>query len=62
MIDHLNWTAAAVFLGFFLLVTVLGFVAAHWKRGDLNDLNEWGLRGRRFGARLPSLLIGGESY
>ena len=62
MIDHLNWTAAAVFIGFFLLVTVLGFVAAHWKRGDLNDLNEWGLGGRRFGAWISWFLIGGDIY
>ncbi|MDR3408837.1 MAG: sodium:solute symporter family protein [Methylovirgula sp.] len=62
MIDHLNWAAAAVFLGFFLLVTVLGFVAAHWKRGDLNDLNEWGLGGRRFGAWISWFLIGGDLY
>jgi solute:Na+ symporter, SSS family len=62
VIDHLNWTAAAVFVVFFLLVTVLGFVAAHWKRGDLNDLNEWGLGGRRFGAWISWFLIGGDIY
>ncbi len=58
MISHLNWTAASVFIGFFLLVTILGFVAAHWKRGDLNDLNEWGLGGRQFGAWISWFLIG----
>jgi solute:Na+ symporter, SSS family len=62
VIDHLNWIAAGVFISFFLLVTVLGFVAAHWKRGDLNDLNEWGLGGRRFGAWISWFLIGGDIY
>ncbi len=62
MIAHLNWTATAVFIGFFLLVTVLGFVAAHWQRGDLGNLNEWGLGGRRFGPWISWFLIGGDLY
>jgi SSS family solute:Na+ symporter len=62
VIDHLNWTATLVFVAFFLLVTILGFVAAHWKRGDLNDLNEWGLGGRRFGPWISWFLIGGDIY
>ncbi len=32
----INWVALSVFIFFFLLVTVLGFVAARWRRGDLN--------------------------
>ncbi|MHB8884451.1 MAG: monocarboxylate uptake permease MctP [Methylovirgula sp.] len=59
---HLNWTATAVFIFFFLLVTVLGFVAAHWRRGDLTDLNEWGLGGRNFGPWISWFLIGGDLY
>ncbi len=62
MIDHLNWPATIVFVAFFLFVTVLGFVAAHWKRGDLADLHEWGLGGRRFGAWISWFLIGGDLY
>jgi SSS family solute:Na+ symporter len=62
VIDHLNWTATIVFVAFFLLVTVLGFVAAHWQRGDLADLNEWGLGGRRFGPWISWFLIGGDLY
>ena len=49
MIEHLNWPATTVFLAFFALVTILGFVAARWKAGDLDHLHEWGLGGRRFG-------------
>jgi solute:Na+ symporter, SSS family len=62
MIEHLNWPATLVFVFFFALVTVLGFVAANWKRGDLNDLQEWGLGGRRFGAFITWFLIGGDLY
>ena len=62
MTDHLNWTATLVFVFFFALVTVLGFVAANWKKADLGDLREWGLGGRRFGAWISWFLIGGDLY
>ena len=62
MIEHLNWPATSVFLAFFALVTVLGFVAARWKAGDLDHLHEWGLGGRRFGSWVSWFLIGGDLY
>ncbi|MGO9132793.1 MAG: monocarboxylate uptake permease MctP, partial [Methylovirgula sp.] len=62
MIANLNWTATLVFIAFFALVTILGFVAAHWQRGDLSDLHEWGLGGRRFGPWISWFLIGGDLY
>ena len=49
MFDHLNVVATAVFVFFFALVTVLGFVASRWKAADLGHIHEWGLGGRRFG-------------
>lgn len=55
-------TELMVFLFFFALVTVLGFVAAHWQRGDLSLLDEWGLAGRRFGTIISWFLIGGDLY
>ena len=60
--NNLNSTATAVFIFFFALVTVLGFVAAHWKSADLGDLHEWGLGGRRFGSWITWFLIGGDLY
>jgi len=57
-----NRTALVVFVFFFLLVTVLGFVAARWRRGDLNRLDEWGLAGRRFGTVVTWFIIGGDFY
>jgi SSS family solute:Na+ symporter len=57
-----NWVALSVFIVLFLLVTVLGFVAARWRQGDLNQLNEWGLGGRRFGTVVTWFLLGGDLY
>ncbi|HEX3472392.1 MAG TPA: sodium:solute symporter [Silvibacterium sp.] len=54
--------AIAVFSVCFLLVTVAGFFAVHWKRADLNSLEEWGLAGRRFGTLITWFLIGGDFY
>ncbi|WP_186014377.1 monocarboxylate uptake permease MctP [Burkholderia gladioli] len=54
--------AMTVFIAFFALVTVLGFVAARWKRGDLTQLHEWGLGGRQFGTVISWFLVGGDFY
>ncbi len=58
----IDWISLTVFILFFVLVTVLGFVAARWHRGDLNLLDEWGLAGRRFGTVVTWFLIGGDIY
>ena len=58
----INWVAFAVFIFFFLLVTVLGFVAANWRRGNLDLIYEWGLAGRRFGTVITWFLLGGDLY
>lgn len=58
----MNWPALIVFILLFTLVTVLGFVAARWRRADLNHLNEWGLAGRRFGTVVTWFLLGGDLY
>lgn len=55
-------TALWVFIGLFLLVTVLGFVAARWRAGNLDHLDEWGLGGRRFGTIVTWFLLGGDLY
>jgi SSS family solute:Na+ symporter len=58
----LDLVSLLVFLGFFALVTVLGFYAGQWRRGDLAQLDEWGLGGRRFGTWISWFLIGGDLY
>ncbi len=62
MFDHLNVVAASVFVFFFALVTILGFVAARWKAADLDHIHEWGLGGRRFGPWITWFLLGGDLY
>src|SRR6266704_6169592 len=58
----MQWDAIVVFIFFFLLVTILGFIAARWRRGDLDLLHEWGLAGRRFGTVVTWFLLGGDLY
>jgi SSS family solute:Na+ symporter len=58
----MNVTATAVFVALFVLITVLGFLSARWKKGDLGHLHEWGLGGRRFGGWITWFLIGGDLY
>ncbi len=60
--QEVNWTALIIFILLFLVITVLGFVAAHWRKGDLHQLHEWGLGGRRFGTVITWFLIGGDLY
>src|SRR5690625_4719229 len=57
-----DWIAIGIFAFFFLLVTALGFFAARWRRGDLSQLDEWGLGGRRFGSFVTWFLMGGDLY
>src|SRR5258708_22471218 len=59
---RVNLVALSVFLFFFGIVTVLGFAAARWRQGDLNQLHEWGLGGRRFGTIVTWFLLGGDLY
>jgi SSS family solute:Na+ symporter len=54
--------ALGVFLALFALVTVMGFLGARWRRGDLDTLHEWGLAGRRFGTLISWFLLGGDLY
>ncbi len=55
--------AVGIFVFFFLLVTVLGFAAARWRRAErLDNLDEWGLGGRGFGTFIAWFLIGGDLY
>jgi solute:Na+ symporter, SSS family len=57
-----NTTALVVFGAMFLLVTGLGFIAARWRRGDMRQLHEWGLGGKRFGTVVTWFLLGGDLY
>ncbi|HKF63737.1 MAG TPA: sodium:solute symporter family protein [Dongiaceae bacterium] len=58
----IDWGALVIFLLLFAIVTWLGFAAAKWRKGDLDQLHEWGLGGRRFGTIVVWFLIGGDLY
>ena len=59
----LHWIAFAVFAFFFALVSVMGFVAARWRRpATLASIDEWGLGGRQFGTWITWFLVGGDFY
>src|ERR1700716_1940831 len=60
--QDVNWTALIIFLALFSFITWLGFAAAHWRKGDLDQLHEWGLGGRRFGTLITWFLVGGDVY
>src|SRR5690349_1582792 len=63
MTDQIEWIALSVFVFFFALVTVMGFLAARWKSGPVNEhLDEWGLGGRQFGTWITWFLVGGDFY
>jgi len=49
------WTVFALFV-------FLGFYGARWRRGNLAQLHEWALAGRRLGAFLAWFLIGADLY
>jgi SSS family solute:Na+ symporter len=58
-----NGVELGVVIFFFVLVTLGGFFAARWKRGDnLQSLDEWGLGGRGFGTVVTWFLLGGDLY
>jgi len=58
----MNWVALSVFVLLFGFISWLGFAAARWRRGDLDQLHEWGLGGRRFGTLITWFLVGGDVY
>jgi len=58
----MSGAAVTIFVLLFALVTVLGFLAARWRRASLDTLHEWGLAGRSFGTLITWFLIGGDLY
>ncbi|MER5464907.1 sodium:solute symporter family protein [Streptomyces sp. NPDC002668] len=62
MKDGVNGVALGVFIFFFLAVTVMGFLAARWRKAESDSLDEWGLGGRSFGTWVTWFLLGGDLY
>jgi solute:Na+ symporter, SSS family len=61
-VAEINWVATIIFVALFGFITWLGFAAANWRKGDLDQLHEWGLGGRRFGTIITWFLVGGDLY
>src|SRR6266513_3110161 len=61
--SNVNAVTFTVVVVLFLLVTLIGFAAARWRRAeDMMHLNEWGLGGRGFGTFVGWFLLGGDLY
>ena len=59
----INWVALIVLIVLFGIVTVMGFLAARWRRPEnLASLHEWGLGGKSFGTITTWFLLGGDLY
>lgn len=63
MNTEVNWVQLIIVVAIFVAVTVMGFMAARWRRtGELDSLDEWGLGGRGFGTFITWFLLGGDLY
>ncbi len=61
--SNVNVVTFTIVVVLFLLVTLVGFAAARWRRAeDMMHLNEWGLGGRGFGTFVGWFLLGGDLY
>ncbi|WP_048161519.1 sodium:solute symporter family protein [Thermoplasma acidophilum] len=57
-----TYVEITVFLVFFVLFVLIGFLAKNFRRGNLNQLPEWALGGRRLGTFLVWFLVGADLY
>ncbi len=61
--SHVNTTTFTIVVALFIIVTGVGFAAAHWRRAEtMMHLDEWGLGGRGFGTFITWFLLGGDLY
>ncbi|MEP7024079.1 MAG: sodium:solute symporter [Actinomycetota bacterium] len=61
--SHVNAVSFTILVALFVVVTLVGFAAAKWRRTEsLLHLNEWGLGGRGFGTFISWFLLGGDLY
>ena len=57
-----NYELLAVFISLFVIFIGLGFWSSRFRKGDLSDLGEWALAGRKLGTYLSWFLIGADLY
>jgi SSS family solute:Na+ symporter len=62
-VSHVNAVSFTVLVACFVLVALIGFTAARWRRAEnMLHLDEWGLGGRGFGTFVSWFLLGGDLY
>jgi solute:Na+ symporter, SSS family len=62
-IAAVNELQLAIVVALFLFVSGVGFAAVRWRRAaSLQDIDEWGLGGRKFGGWITWFLLGGDIY
>jgi solute:Na+ symporter, SSS family len=62
-VSNVDWVQLVIVIVIFAAVTVMGFMAARWRRpGAMDNLDEWGLGGRGFGTFITWFLLGGDLY
>jgi SSS family solute:Na+ symporter len=58
-----KWVELSIFIFLFAVVSGLGFFASRWRAAKtLDNLDEWGLGGRKFGPWITWFLLGGDLY
>jgi solute:Na+ symporter, SSS family len=61
--SHVNAVSFTILVAAFLIVALVGFAAARWRRAEsMLHLDEWGLGGRGFGTFVSWFLLGGDLY
>jgi solute:Na+ symporter, SSS family len=61
--SHVNAVSFTILVVAFLVVALVGFAAARWRRAEsMLHLDEWGLGGRGFGTFVSWFLLGGDLY
>ena len=62
IVAAIETTQAVVIAVAFAAITLVGLFAGRWRKGDLDDLDEWALGGRQLGGVLTWFLQGGSVY
>jgi SSS family solute:Na+ symporter len=51
-----------IFIALFIVFVFLGFYGSKWRKGNLNEISDWALAGRRLGTFLAFFLVGADLY
>ncbi len=62
MVLTLGADAYYTFIVLFIVFVALGFLGSRWRKGNLNELWDWALAGRRLGVWLAFFLVGADLY